>query len=286
MKALLFPGQGSQLKGMGKDVFSRYPGLTRFASEVLGYDLAALCLEDPEGKLAQTQYTQPALFTVQALLTFERAHREEAPADVLLGHSLGEYNALLAAGSFDFATGLRLVRRRGELMAAASGGGMSAVMNVTPERLSSLLREHGVGGLEFAGFNTDTQLVIAGSSSALQRAQDVLRQHQITTVPLRVSAPFHSSYMEPARAQFESFLADVDFREPAVPVISNVTGRPHERGSIARLLCEQLVRAVRWTDSIRYLLGVEPRVEFTEIRGRTLTQMVEQIRKPVANQPV
>src|SRR5438445_13155654 len=126
-KAFLFPGQGSQAVGMGGDLFDRYPDYERRASAILGYSVRELCIRDPEKKLALTQYTQPALFTVEYLQWLARSEEGEAP-DVLAGHSLGEYVALCAAGVFDFDSGLRLVKRRGELMAAASGGGMLAVI--------------------------------------------------------------------------------------------------------------------------------------------------------------
>lgn len=146
MFAILFPGQGSQFRGMGADVFGHYPGITRFACDLLGYDLPARCRDNRDDVLARTECTQPALFTVNALHTFERERREGRPADCYLGHSLGEYNALLAAGVFDFETGLRIVTKRGELMAAASGGGMTAVMNTPVERLLEVLDADGVEG--------------------------------------------------------------------------------------------------------------------------------------------
>ncbi|MEU7640127.1 ACP S-malonyltransferase [Streptomyces sp. NPDC039016] len=281
MLAVMFAGQGSQEKGMGAEVFGHYPGLVQFASEVLGYDLVALCTEDPDAVLAHTEYTQPALYVVNALRAFERAHREDQPADFYLGHSLGEYNALLAAGTFDFETGLQLVAKRGELMAAASDGGMAAVMNTPEEQLREILAEDGVDGVDIAGFNTGSQLVIAATPTVLAAAQDALKSRDIRCVPLRVSAPFHSRYMEPARAEFAEFLTRFEFAEPHTPVVSNVTGRPYEPGQVARMLTEQLVAPVRWTDSVRTLLDGDEEMEFTEIGGLALTQMVYKIKAGV-----
>ncbi|MGW2330439.1 ACP S-malonyltransferase [Streptomyces sp. NPDC001700] len=284
--AILFPGQGSQFRGMGKDAFQGYPGLTQFACDLLGYDLVALCRDNPDDMLARTEYTQPALYTVNALQMFERVRREDRPADCYLGHSLGEYNALLAAGVFDFETGLRLVKKRGELMAAASGGGMTAVMNTPASRLFDILGQDGIEGLDVAGFNTDTQLVIAGPASALRAAHAALKERGIRFAPLRVSAPFHSRYMEPARAEFERYLKEFTFAEPAADVVANVTGRPYETGAIVSTLSQQLVEPVRWTDSVRHLLARDPQFACEEVGGKSLLRMVEKIRTSEVPVPV
>ncbi|GAA2511754.1 ACP S-malonyltransferase [Winogradskya humida] len=279
MLALAFAGQGFQEKGMGADVFGHYPGLVQLASDILGYDLAELCRDDPDDLLTRTEYTQPAMFVVNALRQFERIRREDPPAAFYLGHSLGEYNALLAAGVLDFETGLRLVRKRGELMAAASGGGMTAVLGVTVPELLEMLHADGVDGVDLAGFNTDTQTVISGTLPVLEAAHRSLEQRRIRFSALRVSGPFHSRYMEPARAEFARYLSGFRFAEPQQPVIANVTGLPYESGTVAELLAEQLVRPVRWTDSIRHLLALDPQVEFSEIGGESLVRMARTIRK-------
>ncbi|MFE4517165.1 ACP S-malonyltransferase [Kitasatospora sp. NPDC056783] len=274
---MLFAGQGSQHKGMGAEVLARYPGLVAFASDLLGYDLAALCTENPDGLLSRTEYTQPAIFVVNALHGFEHAHREDRRADRYLGHSLGEYNALLAAGVFDFETGLRLVARRAELMAAASDGGMAAVLDTPEEQLLKVLADHGVDGVDIAGLNTPSQLVIAATPPVLAAALDCLEGAGIRVARLRVSAPFHSRYMEPARVRFAEFLTGFAFAEPTTPVVSNVTARPHRASETARLLAEQLVTPVRWTDCVRSLLDPDDPLEFTEIGGTALTRMVHTI---------
>lgn len=280
--AILFPGQGAQFQGMGADVFGRYPGLTEFACDLLGYDLVALCRDNPGDLLSLTDRTQPALYTVNALHTFERERREERRADCYLGHSLGEYNALLAAGAFDFETGLRLVKRRGELMAAASGGGMTAVMDAPEVLLLEVFEEDGIEGVDFAGFNTDSQIVIAAPDEVLRDAHAALGRRGIRFAPLRVSAPFHSRYMASARAEFEEFLRGFTFAEPHTTVIANVTGRPYERGAIAATLCEQIVAPVRWADSVRRLLDLESPLECEEVGGKSLLRMVDKIRVSTA----
>ncbi|MFI8436037.1 ACP S-malonyltransferase [Streptomyces sp. NPDC079020] len=279
MFAILFPGQGAQFRGMGTDVFGRYPGIARYACEVLGYDLVARCRDNRDDVLARTECTQPALFTVNALHTFERERREERPADCYLGHSLGEYNALLAAGVFDFETGLRLVRKRGELMAAASGGGMSAVMDTPGPQLLDMLRADGVEDVDLAAYNTDAQVVIAGSDGALRAAHASLKARGIRFAPLRVGAAFHSRHMEPVRTEFEKFLGEFTFAEPRATVISNVSGRPYEKGTIAQMLGRQLVEPVRWSDSVRHLLSLDPGLEYEEIGGNSLLRMVKSLAK-------
>lgn len=287
MLAVLFPGQGSQFRGMGADVFGRYPGLTRYACDLLGYDLVALCRDNPDDMLSRTECTQPALYTVNALHAFERERRDERPADCYLGHSLGEYNALLAAGVFDFETGLRLVKRRGELMAAATGGGMTAVLDVPPARLLDALAEDGVEGIDLAALNTDAQVVIAGSDQALRTAHAALRRRGIRHTALRVGAAFHSRHMEPVRAEFEKFLGEFTFAEPRTAVISNASARPHERDTIPAMLSRQLVEPVRWADSIRRLLSLGTGLECEELGGRSLTRMVRSLMKSdTHSQPV
>ncbi|MGW5066118.1 ACP S-malonyltransferase [Streptomyces cyaneofuscatus] len=281
MFAILFPGQGSQFRGMGADVFGHYPGIMHYASDLLGYDLVARCRDNRDDVLARTECTQPALYTVNALHTFERERREGRPADCYLGHSLGEYNALLAAGVFDFETGLRIVQKRGELMAAASGGGMTAVMNTPIEFLLDVLGADGVEGVDVAAHNTDSQVVIAGSDGALRAAHASLRDRGIRFAPLRVGAAFHSRAMESARAEFEIFLRGFHFAKPSVPVMSNVSARPHEDGAIAEMLSRQMVEPVHWVESIRYLLDHDARLECEEIGGASLLRMVRSIAKAV-----
>ncbi|MFI6692962.1 ACP S-malonyltransferase [Streptomyces sp. NPDC050433] len=279
--ALLFAGQGSQFRGMGEAVFGHYPGLTQLACDLLGYDLAALCRDDPNGVLARTEYTQPALYVVNALHTFEREHREERRADYSLGHSLGEYNALLTAGVFDFETGLRLVKKRGELMAAAAGGGMSAVLDTPADRLLDIFRQDGVDGVDLACLNTGTQIVISGPDSVLSAAHDALSRRGVRFARLRVGGPFHSRYMNSARIEFEKFLKKFTLRDPHTPLIANATGLPYEKGEVASTLAAQFVRPVRWADSVCYLLDRVPFLEFEEIGGRSLLAMVKEIRSSI-----
>ena len=162
--AVLFPGQGSQRKGMGKELFGRYPEAERQAEDILGYSVPELCLEDPGGRLGDTVYTQPVRYVVNAL-AWRAAAEEGLTGDVLLGHSVGEYAALLAAGVFDFATGLRLVARRASAMAGVRGG-MSVVLGLEAGQISEVLRSAGLSAIDLANLNAVDQIVIAGRGRA------------------------------------------------------------------------------------------------------------------------
>ncbi len=277
---VMFPGQGAQHKGMGRALFARYPALVRQASEVLGFAVEALCLEDAQGQLAQTQFTQPALYVVGAL-GWQALCDDDHPAahaDFLLGHSLGEFNALQAAGVFDFETGLRLVARRGQLMAAAGGGGMAAVLGADPQRIRELLRHHGLDDVDLSNFNTPRQSVIAGPADAMARAYACLSTgDELSLIPLKVSAAFHSRHMAGAQAAFAEFLQGFQFAAPRIPVIANASARPYEADAIVPTLCAQIASPVRWTDSIRHALA-RGQSQFVEIGSTILSAMVAEIR--------
>jgi trans-AT polyketide synthase, acyltransferase and oxidoreductase domains len=280
VRACVFPGQGSQSVGMGGDLFARYPEMTAAADEILGYSVAALCLEDAAGQLHQTRYTQPALYVVNALAYRERCDRGAPPPDFLAGHSLGEYNALLAAGVFDFAAGLRLVKRRGELMSGAAGGGMAAVIGCDGERAEEILRTNGLSGIDVANYNTPSQVVLSGPAEDIARAEDVFAGLGLNYIPLKnVSAAFHSRYMEPLVEPLRAALEGEELQPPKIPVIANVSARPYEAGEIREQLQRQIREPVRWTDSIRYLLaqGVE---DYEEVGpGGVLTKLIKSVRK-------
>jgi len=255
MVAWLFPGQGSQARGMGAALFDRYPDLVAAADAQLGYSLADLCLNGPDERLRDTRYAQPALYVVEVLTYLERAAREPAP-DWFAGHSLGEYAALFAAGSLDFDTGLLLVQRRGELMSEANGGAMAAVLGPVAREIGSLLRDWGLDEVDVANDNAPEQVVLAGPAAAIDAvAQRLAGLDDARCVRLAVSAAFHSRAMTRAGAEFGRFLARFRLADPAVPVISNVTGLPYAPGTVADLLTAQISSPVRWTASMRHLLA-------------------------------
>jgi malonyl CoA-acyl carrier protein transacylase len=280
-KICLFPGQGSQSKGMGAELFERYADWTADADAVLGFSIRELCVDDPRGELGLTQFTQPALYTVNAL-TYRARQDAGAPApDFVAGHSLGEYNALQAAGVFDFADGLRMVRRRGEIMGQVSGGGMAAVVGLEPARIREVLDASEAGRrLDVANFNSFDQTVIAGPKDDLATVKADFEAAGVRAyIPLNVSAPFHSRYMHEPQATFAAFLEDIPFVAPTIPVMSNVTGKPYEAERLRETLSAQIGSSVHWLESMVYLLD-QPEPEFEEVGpGSVLTKMLAQIRK-------
>jgi trans-AT polyketide synthase/acyltransferase/oxidoreductase domain-containing protein len=275
MKVIMFPGQGAQYKGMGKDLFKVYKNETWKASQLLGFDIEELCVHDPNKQLGLTQFTQPALYTVNAFTYL--AKEKGIPPAYLIGHSLGEYNALLAAGAFDFETGLKLVKKRGELMAASSGGGMAVVLGVSPAEVKQKLAAGGYEEIDVANYNTPTQTVISGPGDVIARVIKDFGSQGLNTFPLNVSAPFHSRYMEKAATEFAGFLHDFTFLPLQIPVIANLTARPYEEGHIAQLLSRQIAGGVQWTDTIRLLMGYGVS-DFEETGSTFLTKMTTEIR--------
>lgn len=276
---VMFPGQGSQYKGMGKDLFDQFPTLTAQADAILGESIRELCVEDRHGRLNQTQFTQPAVYVVNALSYLART--SQADPDYVLGHSLGEFNALWAAGAFDFETGLKLVKKRGELMATVRDGGMAAVMNMPKDQIAAILQSNALDTIDFANFNSPRQIVVAGPAADLARAQPLLEAAGAVYVSLKVSAPFHSRYMRAVSTAFSEYLKTVAFRDLTIPVISNVSARPY-MSDIAGHLQEQLTSSVRWEESIGYLTN-QGITDFQEVGpGNVLTNILTKIRRAAA----
>jgi malonyl CoA-acyl carrier protein transacylase len=276
-----FPGQGSQKAGMGAELFDRFADWTAAADAVLGYSIRDLCVDDPRGELGQTTFTQPALYTVNAMLYRARTEEGRPTPTFVAGHSLGEYNALLAAGVFDFATGLRLVARRGTIMGRVRGGSMTAVIGLAPAAIEAVLAESEAGRrLDVANYNSFDQTVIAGPKEDLTAIEaPLVAAGARGCIALNVSAPFHSRYMREAQVEFTGVLRDVQLAAPAIPVISNVTARPYEADAVRDTLARQIGSSVRWLDSMLYLLD-QAAAEFEEVGpGTVLTKMLAQIKK-------
>jgi trans-AT polyketide synthase/acyltransferase/oxidoreductase domain-containing protein len=278
MATYVFAGQGTQKKGMGGALFDEFKELTAQADAVLGYSIRELCLEDPRRELARTQFTQPAIYVVNALAYQKRLRQSTRGPDRVAGHSLGEYNALLAAGAFDFETGLALVKKRGELIAQCGGGGMAAVIGLSRDRVDEVLKTRGLEALDLANDNAPAQIVIAGPRQDLARAQPHFEAAGATSyVPLNVSGPFHSRYMREACEGLAASLASLRIASLEIPVIANVHARPYADGEIEAGLVEQIVSPVRWTESIRYLLDLGE-THFEELgQGEVLIGLIRKI---------
>ncbi len=284
MKIYMFPGQGAQSRGMGEHLFDRFPERTRQAEALLGYSIRELCLQDPREELGQTLFTQPALYVVNALAYFAR-HEDDGgrDPDVVLGHSLGEFDALMAAGCFDFETGLQLVRKRGELMSRAQGGGMAAILNASREEIEEILRENDLRNVYLANYNSPSQIVLSGLREEIDRAEPLFRKGRIRFYPLATSGAFHSVFMREAMEQFREHLAGVVFSAPRIPVVANVTARPYRGDAILETLADQIASTVRWSESVQYLLAQAKRdgrdPAFVELGpGEVLTRLVQTIR--------
>jgi trans-AT polyketide synthase/acyltransferase/oxidoreductase domain-containing protein len=276
MKAIIFPGQGSQYKGMGKELFDIFKNETTVASSILGYDLKELCLEDPDRVLGFTQFTQPALYVVNAFRYYKIQNGNKP--DYLLGHSLGEYNALLAAGAFGFEDGLRMVQKRGALMAKASGGGMAAVLGLNEDLLKEKLQSGGFNAIDIANYNSPTQIVISGEKTDIEKVLKDFEKQNITVIPLAVSAAFHSRYMQPAANEFKDFVEGISFSNLEIPVIANTTGKPYPDSEIRNYLSRQISSSVLWTNSIRFLMG-KGVGDYEELGSGILTKMINEIKE-------
>ncbi|MFF8512869.1 beta-ketoacyl synthase N-terminal-like domain-containing protein [Streptomyces sp. NPDC015492] len=278
-QALLFPGQGVQHPGMGAELIARYPELVREADAILGYSSTLLCAGDPDRPLSSTVYAQPAIYLVHALAA--RRHLEDTGQEpgVVLGHSLGEYNALETAGVFTFGDGLRLVAARATAMDRIKDGGMLAVAGLSEPDMLDILTTRDFRLIDLASSNTLRHQTLAGPQGELERITPLLLAHGARAVRgLNVSGPFHSRYMRPAVDEFSAALRTVPLQEPAVPVLANATAEPHTRASVPAALTGQLYSPVRWRQSIeRAIDDLDP--DFHEIGNhRVLSPMTTQIR--------
>lgn len=279
-KAYLFPGQGSQCVGMGKELFEKYPQITKTADKVLGYSIRELCLEDSKKQLGITEFTQPALYTVNCLEYLESLDNNGEKPDFVAGHSLGEYAALFAAGVFDFETGLKIVKKRAELMNQEKGGAMAAVIGLTEEEIQEVLEENHLEQIYIANLNSPKQIVISGPKSDIGGLEELFKQNtKCRYILLNVSGAFHSPYMESAAKEFKDYISKFKFESPDIPIISNCTARPYHQRDIIDHMYMQMIKPVKWTETIRYLAGKDV-ADFEQIGpGNTTTNLVKQILK-------
>ena len=281
----MFPGQGAQFVGMGKDLYERYPSARELydrADEILGFKLSQICFEGPEDELNQTRNTQPAIAVTSLALLCVATELNPAllarPAFVA-GHSLGEYSALVAAGALSFDNAIRLLRARGELMQLAgqqNPGTMAAVLGLDIADCEDACRE---AGAEICNVNAPGQIVIGGRREAVVRALDYAKARGAAKViPLTVSGAFHSSLMKPAAEGMMTQIATASIHDPVVPVIANCTALPMKDATgIRNELIDQVASPVQWSKTIDFLgeQGVTTFIEFGP--GRVLTAIIKRM---------
>ena len=288
--AFVFPGQASQYSGMGKELAEKYPvarAVFEEADKALGFSVSKLCFEGTEDDLKLTANTQPAILTVSVAAARVLAEKGITP-DFVAGHSLGEYSALVAAGSLKFAEAVKLVRKRGTYMqeaVPAGQGAMAAIMGLSPAVVLDACKRAAEGEIcSPANLNSPEQTVISGHAGAVKHAVEIASQLGAKrSMVLPVSAPFHSALMMPAQEKLEKDLSAVEFAELQVPLVTNVDADSIRQGEEARsALIRQVTMPVRWEESMRMLLdeGVNTFVEVGP--GRVLTGLMRQIERSVA----
>ncbi|MCH7811110.1 MAG: ACP S-malonyltransferase [Chloroflexi bacterium] len=292
--AWLFPGQGAQQVGMGRDLFNGcVPARTIFetANSTLGYPLSDLCFQGPPEQLQETQHAQPAIFTV-SLACLEAARDlgglPSTPPDFIAGHSLGEFTALVAAGALDFEAGLRLVAERGRLMqqaASAHAGAMAALLGLDEESVAAICEETGA---ELCNVNAASQIVIGGSPENVEAAMRLaLERGAQRGVRLKVSGAFHTTHMAQAAGELARAVGESPLRDPQRPIIANTTAQPLTTAAQLREeLVHQLTRPVRWLQTMQYLQAqhITAVIEFGP--GRVLTGLARRIDRSLATRNV
>jgi [acyl-carrier-protein] S-malonyltransferase len=288
-KALLFPGQGAQRVGMGRALAEAFPqtagAVFQEADEVLGFGLSTLCFAGPDDVLAQTEVTQPALFAT-SVATLTVLNSLGLRAEVVVGHSVGEYAALVAAEAIDFRDALPVVRRRGELMAEAvaeSPGAMAAIVGLEVDVVESICHEAAsLGVVEPSNLNAPSQTVISGQVDAVVAAMDAATERGGKAIRLNVSAPFHCSMMGGVAEALKPAIDGMNVRKPRIPVIANVTAQPVTKpAEIRQALLDQIASPVRWTETMQYLLAGGHR-SFLEVGpGKVLAGLVRAMDRSV-----
>lgn len=288
--AFLFPGQGSQKVGMVQDLFENYDSvkaLIKEADETLGFSISKMMFEGPDTELMKTEFTQPAILTA-SVAVWQVLKEHGLTPDIAAGHSLGEYSALVAAGAISFADAVHTVHLRGRFMQEAvplGEGGMAAVIGSNPETIVKVCGEVSTEDLpvQAVNFNCPGQVVIAGATAAVEKACEALKEAGARrAIMLKVSAPFHSTLMEPAALRLKEVLDKIDIHDTAIPVVANVNAKEETKADeIRKNLADQAAHPVHWEESIRNMVagGVDMTVEAGP--GTVLTGFMKKIARSV-----
>jgi len=292
MNAILFPGQGSQIVGMGSEFYNNFDMAKKIfeeADQKLKYKISKLILEGPEDELQLTQNTQPAILTVS--YTIFSVLKKEFDFDFkstkfFAGHSLGEYSALVSSGSLKFEDALFLLFERGKSMQEAvpvGKGGMLAILGSKIDEIEKIIKDTKVQGVcEIANDNAEGQTIISGDSESIKVLSNALKENKKKVIPLKVSAPFHCSLMQPAAEKMREKINSTDFKKPNINIISNVTSNPENNPeNFKKLLIDQICSTVRWRESI-INMNKENVTKFIEIGpGKVLSGMVKRTLKNI-----
>ena len=284
--ALLFPGQGSQRVGMGRRLAAEHPvaqATMAEADDALDFPLSRLCFEGPEAELTRTEFCQPAILAVSIAQWRALGAARDLRPQWLVGHSLGEYAALVVAGALEFRDAIRLVRLRGRAMQAAvpeGVGAMAAIVGLDDAAVTEICAEAAGGEVVSpANFNGAGQIVVAGHRAAVERAMQAAKVAGGRVIPLAVSAPFHCALMAPAAAELASALDVVEIETPAIPIVTNVEATLNtDPARVRALLVAQVTAPVRWAESMRLLQSLGCRRAFEVGSGQVLTKILQRMK--------